>query len=506
MADSVAFVRLPPSEVAPAYRESLGLMSHFAVTELGDRIVTVVPAEGSGAVEKLFEVRRLCDAKTDLADPNTWSAIKARPPRLRRMDDPVAYRDWSIKRAGEIVQDRHDDAAAQFTGFALMAMGAVEVGELDQLLQAQLPTLFERFPDGSLLYVTVEDRLLSRFAFARAQLAFSLTPDMETGPDMEQLKALSELTLTQGIDTTPLFNLPLLAYSPGVLGVVIPALPHSLVFCFGTAVDLRKPYPPSLSSIYRPRVLNDPEGLMRGALFENENSTDGERLVEWWAGRLNVLYSYIADPTRWTDQEGYHDPSAQTAWMVTFERVLGDALTLLAEPQATELDRVQMAFDLLDKAESLLGYGRDRSGKGFRALLRRSSALPRIKSSFDSMPEDIARRLGDETSRLFDDLYDQVRDNTLQSRLTPGGAKIARRDADGLQSIDNDSLVSGICRAVRNSSHGLLDILRAGDDRYLLAANTGGIPAELPALAPLIALALGADAERLVDGSWRDEL
>src|SRR5688572_3776473 len=111
MADSVAFVRLPPSEVAPAYRESLGLMSHFAVTELGDGIVTVVPAEGSGAVEKLFDVQRLCDAKTDLADPNTWSAIKARPPRLRRMDDPVAYRDWSIKRAEEIVQDRHDDAA-----------------------------------------------------------------------------------------------------------------------------------------------------------------------------------------------------------------------------------------------------------------------------------------------------------------------------------------------------------------------------------------------------------
>ena len=37
---------------------------------------------------------------------------------------------------------------------------------------------------------------------------------------------------------------------------------------------------------------------------------------------------------------------------------MGDALSLLAEPQATELDRIQVAFDLLDKAESLLGYGR----------------------------------------------------------------------------------------------------------------------------------------------------
>lgn len=56
------------------------------------------------------------------------------------------------------------------------------------------------------------------------------------------------------------------------------------------------------------------------------------------------------------------------------ERLIGDALSLLAEPQATELDRIQLAFDLLDKAESLLGYTRRETGKGFEGLLRRGQS------------------------------------------------------------------------------------------------------------------------------------
>jgi hypothetical protein len=83
---------------------------------------------------------------------------------------------------------------------------------------------------------------------------------------------------------------------------------------------------------------------------------------------------------------------------------------------------------------------------------------------------------------------------------------VARKDAAMIEAIDNDRLVSNLCRAVRNSSHGLLDILRDSPDRFLLAANTGGIPAELPALAPLICLGLVADTEGVIDGSWRTKL
>lgn len=222
---------------------------------------------------------------------------------------------------------------------------------------------------------------------------------------------------------------------------------------------------------------------------------------------MNRLYSHATDPTRFTDGDGYHDAPAQMAWMITLERLLGDALSLLAEPQASDLQRVQIAFDLLDKAESLLGYERQDSGKGFEALLRRRQTVRRLHEAFSSLPGDLGARLGGEVERLFDRLYEQVYANTAGFRQRPkGGATIAKKTPDNLNAIDAETLVATLMRAVRNSSHGLLDILHTHDERFLLAANTGGVPAELPALAPLIALGIVSDADGLIDGSWKTKL
>ena len=49
-------------------------------------------------------------------------------------------------------------------------------------------------------------------------------------------------------------------------------------------------------------------------------------------------------------------------------------------------------------------------------------------------------------------------------------------------------------------------MLRDGDDRFLLATNTDGVPAELTAVAPLIALSLVADTPALLDGTRRTQL
>ena len=147
------------------------------------------------------------------------------------------------------------------------AIGAAETGELEALLLSNLPPLFEQFPHGSLWQVSVDAVLLARLAFGRAQLAFELTPDLPLGEEMEQLRAFSELTMTRGVDFGAIMNVPLVALSPAVLGFLVPSVPHVLVFCFGSDVDLRRPYPTSYSSLYRPNVLNDAEGLDRSAFL-----------------------------------------------------------------------------------------------------------------------------------------------------------------------------------------------------------------------------------------------
>jgi hypothetical protein len=479
-------------------------MSHFAVDDFGDGLVGVAPSEGAGQVAPYFSLTKLCDSETELDDAAVWAPTMANPPRRRTDVDPGTYRDTMLERAQELA--KREDVEAQIAAFAVAALGAAQVGELDALLRVQLPALFEHFPNGSLWYIAVDPVLLARLAFGRTQLALQLTPDLPLGEEMEQLRALSDLTLTSGIDVGGIMNLPLLALSPAVLGFLIPALPHVLAFCFGMDVDLRRPYPSSFTALYRPRVLGDPAGLDRSTFLASPDATDGPRLVGWWVDRLNELYSHATDPTQFVTDDGYYDAAAQTAWMITLERLIGDAVSLLAEPQATDLDRVQISFDLLDKAESLLGYGRRRSGKGFEALLRRGKSVPRIRDALGSLPTDLADRLSDEVTRLFDELYAQIRRNTLNYRLTERGVRVASAAPDTFHAVSDDDYASSLLRAIRNSSHGLLEMLREGDDRFLLATNTAGVPAELTALAPLIALSLVADTPALLDGTWRTQL
>ena len=499
-------IRLPDPAKAAGYRQSLSTLSHFSVDDLGGGIAAIAPAEGAGRVTDFFKLKKICDASSDLSDPAIWQPVRDFPPRRRTDVDPEAYRQEMIKRSGEIRQ-ANPSVEAEIVALALHAMGAAEAGELDALLAANVPPLLSQFPEGSLWQVTVDDVLLARLAFGRTQLALTLTPDMPLGPDTDRLSAFEDLSLTKGINFEAVMSVPLIALSPAVLGLLIPSLPHVLVFCFGTGVDLRRPYPSSFSSLYRPSVLNDPQGLDRSALFEDEQVDDGPELVRWWVQTLNQLYSHMTDPTLFTDEQGFYDAAGQTAWMITCERLIGDAVSLLAEPQATDLDRTQMAFDLLDKAEGLLGYDRRKSGSGFLKLLRRGRCVARLREAYaQSLPGDLSARLGDEVDRLFNAMYEQIRADTLSYRLTENGVKIATGDGNNTQSMDNDTFVSRLLRAVRNSSHGVLDVLRNHDDRYLLAANTGGVPAELPALAPLIALGLLADFDSLLDGSWRAKL
>jgi len=506
MTDALAVARLPDATIAPGYRDALPHLCRFSVDDLGGGLVTVAPAEGAGTVTDYFRLLKICDASSDFDDPCVWAPVREHPPRRRHdIADPAAYRDRMIKRGIEI-RERNPSDASEVAAFALAALGAAEAGDLPDLLAANLPGLLERFPRGSLWLVTIEDVLLARLAFGRAQLAAELTPDLPLGPEMELLRGYSGLTLTHGVNFAAVMDVPLVAFSPAVLGLLVPAMPHVLVFCFGDALELRRPYPTSFASLYRPTVLNDPEGLDRSPFTANSTAADGTDLLRWWVDRLNVIYSHAADPTRFTTDAGFYDAPAQTAWMITVERLIADALSLLAEPQATDLDRVQLAFDVLDKAEGLLGYDRVESGRGFGALLRPTQSTRRAREAFSSLPGNLGARLGDEVARLFEGLRKEIRSNTQQHRLTANGVKIARRDAGTLQSISDDDLISSLCRAVRNSSHGLLDVLRGHPDRFLLAANSGDMPAELAALAPLLALALLADAESLVDGTWRTKL
>jgi hypothetical protein len=181
--------------------------------------------------------------------------------------------------------------------------------------------------------------------------------------------------------------------------------------------------------------------------------------------------------------------------------MLADAMFVAADVNGPTLPRLQMTFDLLDKAAGLLGHRGHGAAEGFKRLLRRGTVMPCLERSFAAMPEHLGQRFAAHAGRVFDSSYEDIRSLVLPYRLTPGGVRVARRDPTQLHTKSTDDYAADLIRAVRNSSHGLLEQLE-GPQRLLLATHEGELPTQIAEAALVAALALCADAERLVAGEW----
>ena len=237
--------------------------------------------------------------------------------------------------------------------------------------------------------------------------------------------------MTSRISTSDLVQPVFLLFSPATTGFAAPWLPHTLALEFGAVVDLHRPHPLSLNALYEPRVLSPPlneEG--RDAWVNSVPKATLASLLAWWVNRLDLLYGVITDPTRFSTPDGEHDSAGQLAFMLTVERVLADLRSLNASPQAPALVKLGTTFDLLDKLETLLGYGpRSRrehgdewqSGAGFARLLDASESEPLMRRGFERMPQQIGRRFAERGEALFATMYVELRDGVLPARLTDDG-------------------------------------------------------------------------------------
>ena len=329
--------------------------------------------------------------------------------------------------------------------------------------------------------------------------------DAEDGtvPPLLSLRAQS---LTGGLTFGRLLDPLLVAFSPAALGYVFDWMPHGVLFLFGIAASQTRKHPVTPWALYDPHMQEGPTAPGRDWSFaEDLPSGQIESLVQWWVGRLNVVYSYLADPTRFCDRLGRHEPERQAAWLLTVERMLADLLLIQTFVQGPELARQQAAFDLLDKAESLLGFGSKRSGRGFERLLRRRAMIERLDEVWCRLPVQVRGRFRAETHRVYDRLYERAVAHAFEHRVGSGCVRVASRDG-GLIAMSFEDYVPALVRAVRNSAHGFIEVL-AGEgpersDRRLLATHDGTVPAELGDIAVLVGLALIADFERLIEGTW----
>jgi hypothetical protein len=310
--------------------------------------------------------------------------------------------------------------------------------------------------------------------------------------------------MTAGLAFSTLLDPILLAFSPTALGVTFDWMPHGIVFLFGKPASLLRKHPSTPWALYDPHVQ---QGYVRPGndwpFARGLQAGEIESLLQWWVGRMNIVYSHLLDPTRFCDRLGKHEASRQAAWLLTFERLLADLLSIQSFVQGPELARQQAAFDLLDKAESLLGYDRRRSGQGFERLLRRQTMIARLDKAWDLLPVQLRPRFRRQTRRAYDRLYRGVIEHAFAHRVDSRSVRVAEPDG-ALRSVAFEEYVPSIVRAVRNSAHGFLDVLTdpAGKDRRLLTTHEGSIPPELGEIAVLVSIALVADFAALAEGRW----
>lgn len=493
----MARIRLPDPALVPALRQSLGLVADFVVGDIDGDVVDIAPAEGAGATRTYLRTHRLCDANTAIT-PEVWSPFGDHP----SYEGNPASRQRLLQEAARLAQI--DTAPAMLEAIEAAVAGFTN-DELPGWLEQQLPRLFELFPDGSLWLVSVDPVLLGRLTLLGGLFAIDMAPDLPLDPnDPEGFDTLDEHSLTRGVAYSKALDPGLLAFSPGAIGYAFDRQPHALVLLFGFDAELREVPPRSLSSLYEPNVFetfgsdlwDDP------AFRDNIAAGELESFFEWWVSRLNAFYSYAADPTRFVDENDFNDPAAQRAWFLTFERMLADATLVLAAPQLAAGARMAAAFDFLDKAEALLGYGRDGSGSGFERLLRRSETTRRLEQAWDvSLPQQLRARFQRHAQSLFDSVYDEIHEHAHEFRRTRAGVNVAREKDDRLISRPLETYVPELVRATRNSAHGFLEAL-TGRERFLLATTDGHMPRQLADLISFLIFGFAADAEAVCARTW----
>jgi hypothetical protein len=507
-------VPLPPQAKAPGFRDSFSTLAAMRVRAVTDDWLAIAPREGAGAVYEYFRLERLCDAASPPND-ETWAPLLANPPfhTDKEVWSAVAddgrdmrqrLRDWAEKIDDP---DRPEAHLASVGG----RLTTLPLEEVPPFLTARAREFVAANPEASFWLMRTDDLLIKRFAMLRALLAVALAPDVidENDPKartLPQLKTLQEHSLTRGSNFGDVIDPLLLTFSPGALGYVFNWMPHALVFLSGVNGSMVRDYPQTPSALYLPDIQAfGPFTWKDNAWFEDINSAHAEALLQWWVARLNVVYSYLLDPTNFAVL-GRHSAPLQVATLLTLERLLADLLLVQTGFQGAELARQQAAFDLLDKAEALLGFGVSGSGQGFERLLRRSSTVKRLDEVWQRLPLQLQPRFRAHTRALYDGMYAHVREHAYAHRLAGGAIKVGPPGGP-LVGRSLEGYVPQLVRAVRNSAHGFIGVLTSDApamrrDRDLLATHDGKLPPHFPDLAALIAFAFIADFERVADQTW----
>jgi hypothetical protein len=218
-------------------------------------------------------------------------------------------------------------------------------------------------------------------------------------------------------------------------------------------------------------------------------------LLEWWTCGLNQILTEMTDLGRYSDASGvFHARTAYRA-LRTLDRMFMTCTRIQTRPD-DHVGRVGSAFQYLDLIPAILG---ERVGARdvYETLLNPSRVRGILIEAFRDTPPTIGEHLRARAEAICSHLRDETLDTVVPGRRVADGVLVGdERDT----AVPPDVYVARLFHQLRNTHHGYA--LDRQWKRDLLDSHTGHIAYGFPELVVLLTIAMVADAEAALSGTW----
>ena len=266
-----------------------------------DKLWEVRPRERVWSTSRVIFQPALLVRAADAGRPQAYAGLSQLAPQ-----DPylsAATRQRGLRDVERLLQTPRREA--QWEALTLLMLVSSD-SDLPQHLRGRYEAIGPELPGSSVWTVTVDPALESRRAIVRALLAASDAPELLRSDRQFEGLPMGR-GLTSAIGFIPLMRMPLLAWAPGLLGIVGARATGMVVLLFGQ-VEAGRPEagPSTLIDLYRPNLLAAP--ITDSVYFPKPSPSHIEELLTWWCERLNAIHDVLLDPARYPGADGIYDP------------------------------------------------------------------------------------------------------------------------------------------------------------------------------------------------------
>ncbi len=404
----------------------------------------------------------------DAARPQAYAGLSRLPPQDSYLEESTRQR--GLREVETLMTTPRREA--QWEAFTLLTQVAPD-GELPARVQSRYELMAPELPRSSIWTVTVDLAYESRRSVIRALLAAADAPEL-LRPSRQFEGLHMGRGLTASLSFVPLMRMPLLAWAPGLLGIVAARATGLVVLLFGQVEAGRpQPGPSTLIDLYRPNLLAVP--VTDAVSFSRPSTNHVEELVSWWCDRLNALHDVLLDPARYARADGSYDPAAHYGDLISFDRLVAAVNTILVGSRREEFTRRLMLFEVLD----ILGGFRQGT---YANLLSSDWLAAELKKVRKKIPKNLGKFLVPRCERALEKLR-AVNDGWwLKERVGPHGLTVMTGEGK-TELWSFNRAAAEYLRLVRNAGHALRKSLEEPVNRSLLVSHSGELPPEISDLA-----------------------